>query len=143
MGIDVVRDEKLNKTALLVAFLPEADFVVLAIPIGPEVVGLIDQRALALMKPTATLINVGRGALVDIPALKQSLRDGHLRHFCTDVLPAEPWPADDDLWDLANVLITPHNAWSSPLYLKRVGDLWIENLRRYVRGGDAMLHRAF
>ena len=125
------------------AFLPEADFLVLAIPIAPEVLGLIDQRALALMKRTATLINVGRGALVDIPALKQSLQEGHLRHFCTDVLPTEPWPADDDLWDLPNVLITPHNASSSPLYLKRVGDLWIENLRRYVRGGDAMLHRAF
>ena len=125
------------------AFLPEADFLVLAIPIAPEVVGLIDQRALALMKPTATLINVGRGALVDIPALKQSLQEGHLRHFCTDVLPTEPWPADDDLWDIPNVLITPHNASSSPLYLKRVGDLWIENLRRYVRGGDALLYRAF
>ena len=125
------------------AFLPAADFLVLAIPVAPEVVGLIDQRALALMKQTATLINVGRGALVDIPALKQSLQDGHLRHFCTDVLPTEPWPADDDLWDLPNVLITPHNASSSPLYLKRVGDLWIENLRRYVRGGDTMLHRAF
>lgn len=129
------------------AFLPEADFLVLAIPITPEVEGLIDQSALALMKQTATLINVGRGALVDIPALKQSLRDGHLRHFCTDVLPTEPWPADDDLWDLPNVLITPHNASSSPLYLKRVGDLWIENLRRYAGasryGHDAMLHRAF
>ena len=124
------------------AFLPEADFVVLAIPIAPEVVSLIDQHTLALMKRSATLINVGRGALVDIPALKQSLQDGHLRHFCTDVLPTEPWPADDDLWDLPNVLITPHNASSSPLYLKRVGDLWIENLRRYVRS-DALLHRAF
>jgi phosphoglycerate dehydrogenase-like enzyme len=77
------------------------------------------------MKPTATLINVGPGALVDIPALKQSLQDGHLRHFCTDVLPTEPWPPGDDLWDRPNVLITPHNASSSPLYLKRVGDLWV------------------
>ena len=124
------------------AFLAEADFLVLAIPIAPEVVGLIDQHALARMKRTATLINVGRGALVDIPALKQSLVGGHLRHFCTDVLPTEPWPTDDGLWNLPNVLITPHNASSSPLYLKRVGDLWIENLRRYVRS-DALLHRAF
>ncbi len=126
----------------LSSFLPEADFVVLAIPVSPEVVGLIDGGQLARMKETATLVNVGRGALVDIPALKQALRGGHLRHFCTDVLPSEPWPADDDLWDLPNVLITPHNASSSPLYLRRVGDLWIENLRRYVRG-EPMLHRAF
>lgn len=124
-------------------FLPEADFVVLAIPIGPEVVELIDQDALALMKSSATLVNVGRGALIDILALKRSLDEGHLRHFCTDVLPTEPWPADDDLWDRPNVLITPHNASSSPLYLERVGELWIENLRRYVDGGREMRHRAF
>jgi phosphoglycerate dehydrogenase-like enzyme len=139
----VANVDRQGTMADLSAFLPEADFVVLAIPIAPEVVGLIDQRALALMKQTATLINVGRGALVDIPALKQALQGGHLRHFCTDVLPTEPWPADDDLWDRPDVLITPHNASSSPLYMKRVGDLWIENLRRYVHGGDAMLHRAF
>lgn len=124
------------------AFLPEADFVVLAIPVAREVIGLIGQEALGRMKPTATLVNVGRGALIDIPALKQALRVGHLRHVCLDVLPVEPWPEDDDLWDIHSVFITPHNASSSPLYLKRVGDLWIENLRRYVRG-DAMLHRAF
>lgn len=139
----VANVDRQGTMADLTAFLPEADFVVLAIPIAPEVVGLIDQDSLARMKQTATLVNVGRGALVDIPALKQSLQDGHLRHFCTDVLPTEPWPADDDLWDLPNVLITPHNASSSPLYLKRVGDLWIENLRRYVRGDEALLHRAF
>ena len=143
-SIEAVADvDRQGTMADFSAYLPEADFLVLAIPIAPEVVGLIDQHALGLMKQTATLINVGRGALVDIPALKQSLEHGHLRHFCTDVLPTEPWPADDDLWDLPNVLITPHNASSSPLYLKRVGDLWMENLRRYVRGGDGMLHRAF
>lgn len=124
------------------AFLPEADFVVLAIPIAPEVLGLIDQAALARMKPTATLANVGRGALIDIPALKASLAAGRLRHACLDVLPTEPWPTDDDLWDVPNLLITPHNASTSPLYLQRVGNLWIENLKRFVRG-DEMLHRAF
>ena len=123
-------------------FLPAADFVVLAIPIAPDVVGLIDQPALARMKPTAALMNVGRGALIDLAALKAALRAGHLRHACLDVLPTEPWPADDDLWDVPNLLITPHNASVSPLYIKRVGELWIENLRRFVRG-EAMLHRAF
>lgn len=124
------------------AFLPEADFVVLAIPIAPEVVGLIDQATLARMKPTATLANVGRGALIDIPALQAALAAGRLRHACLDVLPSEPWPADDDLWDVPNLLITPHNASTSPLYLQRVGNLWIENLKRFVNG-EAMLRRAF
>lgn len=138
----VANVDRQGTMADLATFLPEADFVVLAIPIAPEVVGLIDQEALAHMKPTATLVNVGRGALIDIPALKATLRAGRLRHACLDVLPTEPWPADDDLWDIPNLLITPHNASTSPLYLRRVGDLWIENLRRFVRG-DAMLHRAF
>ncbi len=138
----VANVDRQGTMADLATFLPEADFVVLAIPIAPEVVGLIDQEALAHMKPTATLVNVGRGALIDIPALKATLLAGRLRHACLDVLPTEPWPADDDLWDVPNLLITPHNASTSPLYLRRVGDLWIENLRRYVRG-DAMLHRAF
>ena len=117
-------------------------FVVLAIPITPEVLGLIDQEALARMKPTATLANVGRGALIDIPALKTALAADRLRHACLDVLPTEPWPADDDLWDVPNLLITPHNASTSPLYLQRVGAIWVENLQHFVRGED-MLHRAF
>ncbi len=138
----VMHVDRQGTLADLAAWLPEADFVVLALPISPPLVGLIDQEALARLKPTATLINVGRGALVDLPALKQTLQAGRLRHACLDVLPTEPWPAQDDLWDVPNLFITPHNASSSPLYLQRVGALWIENLRRYVRG-EAMLHRAF
>ncbi len=138
----VMHVDRQGTLADLAAWLPEADFVVLALPISPPLVGLIDQEALARLKPTATLINVGRGALVDLPALKQTLQAGRLRHACLDVLPTEPWPAQDDLWDVPNLFTTPHNASSSPLYLQRVGALWIENLRRYVRG-EAMLHRAF
>jgi phosphoglycerate dehydrogenase-like enzyme len=138
----VLNVDRQGTMADLAVFLPEADFVVLAIPITPEVMGMIDQDALALMKPTATLVNVGRGALIDIPALKSALAAGRLRHACLDVLPTEPWPADDDLWDIPNLLITPHNASTSPLYLQRVGNIWIENLRRFGRG-EAMLHQAF
>jgi phosphoglycerate dehydrogenase-like enzyme len=138
----VANVDRQGTLADLAAFLPEADFVVLAIPIAPEVVGLINRDALARMKPTATLINVGRGALIDLPVLKETLRAGRLRHACLDVLPTEPWPAEDDLWEVPNLFITPHNGSSSPLYITRVGDLWIENLQRYMRG-DTMLHRAF
>ncbi|MGQ4809238.1 Glyoxylate/hydroxypyruvate reductase B [Candidatus Entotheonellaceae bacterium PAL068K] len=138
----VANIDRQGTLADLAAFLPEADFVVLALPMDPEVVGLIDQAALGRMKPTATLINVGRGALIDLPALKETLLVGRLRHACLDVLPTEPWPADDDLWEVPNLFITPHNASTSPLYLQRVGELWIENLQRYVRG-EALLHRPF
>ncbi|MGE0825918.1 MAG: D-2-hydroxyacid dehydrogenase [Candidatus Binatia bacterium] len=121
-------------------FLSAADFVVLAVPLTSETQGMIDREALAQMKPTATLVNVARGAVVDTAALKETLLNQKLRHACLDVLSTEPWPTEDDLWDVPNLFITPHNAWSSPLYLPRVGELWLENLRRYVDGKE-LLHR--
>jgi phosphoglycerate dehydrogenase-like enzyme len=121
-------------------FLAEADFIVLALPLTAETRGLIGTAELAHMKRTATLINVARGAIVDIPALKEALVAKQLRAACLDVLSTEPWPTDDDLWDTPHLLITPHNAWSSPLYLPRVAELWLENLQRYVRG-EPLLHQ--
>ncbi len=124
------------------AFLPDADFVVLALPLTPQTQGLIGKVELDLMKPTVTLVNIARGAIADIAAVRDALTSGQLRHACLDVLPTEPWPQDDPLWDVPNLFFTPHNAWSSPLYLPRVAEVWLENLGRYVRG-EALLHRAF
>ena len=124
------------------AFLPEADFVVLALPISDETTDLIDGRALARMKSSATLVNVGRGALIDVDALRGALASGEIAQACLDVLPVEPWPSDDDLWDVPNLLITPHNGSRSPLYAVRVGEMWLENLKRYV-SGEPLLYRAF
>jgi phosphoglycerate dehydrogenase-like enzyme len=121
-------------------FLSAADFVVLTVPLTQDTNGLIGKNELALMKQTAALINVARGAVVDIQALREALQRGQIRQACLDVLPTEPWPAEDDLWDVPNLFITPHNAWASPLYLPRVAELWLENLQRYVRG-DELLHR--
>ncbi len=126
----------------LAAFLPEADFVVLAVPISDETEGLINAGALARMKSTATLVNVGRGALVDTDALRGALTSGGIAQACLDVLPVEPWPSDDDLWDIPNLLITPHNGSRSPMYPVRVGEMWLENLARYVKG-EPLLYRAF
>jgi phosphoglycerate dehydrogenase-like enzyme len=126
--------------AQLPYFLSAADFVVLAVPLTQETKGFIGKDELALMKQTATLINVARGAVVDIDALRAALRHGHIRQACLDVLPAEPWPTEDDLWEVPNLFITPHNASSSSLYLPRVAELWLENLRRYVRR-EELLHR--
>lgn len=122
-------------------FLPLADFIVLAAPSNAATRNLIGRTELALVKPSATLINVGRGTLVDLPALREALAEKRLRQACLDVLSQEPWPADDDLWDTPRLLLTPHNAWSSPLYVPRVAELWLENLQRYARG-ETLLHQA-
>jgi phosphoglycerate dehydrogenase-like enzyme len=126
--------------AQLPHFLSAADFVVLAVPLTQETNGLIGKNELALMKQTATLINVARGAVVNINALREALWRGQIRQACLDVLPTEPWPTEDDLWEVPNLFITPHNASSSSLYLPRVAELWLENLRRYVRG-EGLLQR--
>ena len=126
----------------LAAFLPEADFVVLAVPISDETENLIDEAAFARMKSTATLVNVGRGALVDTSALRAALASGGIAQAFLDVLPVEPWPSDDDLWDVPNLFITPHNGSRSPMYPIRVGEMWLENLERYVKG-EPLLYRAF
>lgn len=134
--------DRQGTTEALAAFLPEADFVVLAVPISDETESLIDEAALARMKSTATLVNVGRGALVDVDALRAALASGGIAQACLDVLPVEPWPSDDDLWDVPNLLITPHNGSRSPMYPIRVGEMWLENFERYVKG-ESLLYRAF
>ena len=124
------------------AFLPDADFVVLAVPIADDTAGMVDRAALARMKDTAVLVNVGRGALVDVDALRDALATGGIAAAFLDVMPVEPWPAESDLWDIPNLFITPHNGSLSPLYAERVAELWLENLKRY-RAGEPLLHRAF
>lgn len=123
----------------LARFLPLADFVILAIPGTSVARNLLGKAEFALMKPTATVINVARGSVLDLPALRAALDEKRIRQACLDVLPQEPWPTDDALWDHSRVFMTPHNAWSSPLYVPRVAELWLENLRRYLRG-EPLLH---
>ena len=137
---NVANVDQQGTLADLSLLLTEADFVVLAVPLTDQTRELIGARALACMKPTATLINVARGAVVNVQALKEALQAGTIRQACLDVLPTEPWLANDDLWDVPNLFLTPHNAWSSPMYLPRVADLWLENLQRYVSGHD-LLHQ--
>ncbi len=114
-----------------------ADYVILAIPITPSTAGLVDGALLAAMKRSAVLINVGRGGLVESGALHQALTEGIIRGACLDVVHSEPLPADDPLWRAPNLLITPHCASETPLYMVRVGEVWLENLRRF-RAGETM-----
>ncbi len=134
--------ERQGTLADLSAFLPEADFVVLAVPNTEETAGLFDRHEFAAMKPTATLVNVGRGALVDVGALRTALESGDIASAFVDVLPTEPWPAASDLWDCPNLFISPHNASSTPLYVVRVAEIWLDNLGKFMRG-EPLMYRAF
>jgi phosphoglycerate dehydrogenase-like enzyme len=114
--------------------LAEADFVVLAAPLTADTVGLIGEDAIAAMKPGAWVINVARGELVDEPALARALRSGRIGGAVLDTFREEPLPAGSPLYDLPNVILTPHTSWSSTRVLDRSVDLFCDNLRRYAAG---------
>ena len=114
--------------------LAESDFVVLAAPLTADTVGLIGEDAIAAMKPGAWVINVARGELVDEPALARALRSGRIGGAVLDTFREEPLPAESPLYDLPNVILTPHTSWSSTRVLDRSVDLFCDNLRRYAAG---------
>ncbi len=114
--------------------LRESDFVVLACPLTGETEGLIGARELRMMKPTATLINIARGRVVDEAALIDALENGAIGGACLDVFTVEPLPETSPLWDMPNVVITPHNSGVSPSNMERSMSMFIENLGRYVHG---------
>jgi phosphoglycerate dehydrogenase-like enzyme len=125
-------------TSDLATVLPRADIVVLTCPLTPETTHLIDGTALARLKPTATLINVARGKVVDEDALMAALANGQLAAAGLDVTREEPLPTHSPLWAMPNVIITPHTAGETQRYEDNVIDILLENLDRQWRG-DATL----
>jgi phosphoglycerate dehydrogenase-like enzyme len=114
--------------------LGESDFIVLAAPLTAETEDLIDDETLALVKPGAWLINVARGRLVDERALLRALREGPLGGAVLDTFRDEPLPAMSSFYELPNVIVTPHTAWSSGRVLDRSVELFCDNLRRFASG---------
>jgi phosphoglycerate dehydrogenase-like enzyme len=114
--------------------LAESDFVVIAAPHTPETYKLFRRAQLRQMKRTAYLINIGRGAIVDLADLTGALRAGEIAGAGLDVFETEPLPADHPLWGMANVIITPHVAGCSPRIAARHLDVLLENIRRFVAG---------
>lgn len=114
--------------------LGESDFVVLAAPLTPETEGMIDEPALAAMRRDAWLINVARGRLIDDTALIRALRDHRIGGAALDAFRDEPLPQSSPYWELPNVILTPHTAWSSARVLDRSIDLFCDNLVRFSRG---------
>jgi phosphoglycerate dehydrogenase-like enzyme len=112
----------------------QADYVVLAAPVTDSTKALVNAERLALMKLDACLINVGRGPLVDETALAMALRNRKIGGAALDVFAKEPLAADSPLWDLPNLLITPHTAALTEKLWERHYALFSENLRRYLNG---------
>jgi phosphoglycerate dehydrogenase-like enzyme len=120
--------------AEMLKVLPDADFVALTCPLTPATEKLIDARALAAMKPSAYLINVARGRVVDEPALVAALEQGVIAGAAVDCVWDEPLPGGSALWGANNLLITPHTAGETRRYEDNVIDLLLENLDRLWRG---------
>ncbi len=115
------------------ALLPEADVVVVLLPLTAETRGLVDARFLARMKDGALLVNAGRGAVADTQAITDAVLAGRIR-AALDVVDPEPLPADHPLWSAPGVLITPHVAGTSEHFIERAWALVADQLRRYMAG---------
>jgi phosphoglycerate dehydrogenase-like enzyme len=128
-GVDrlLARDE-------LAALLSESDWVVVAAADTPETRGMIGAAELAAMKPGAVLVNVARGSLIDEAALVAALRAGRIGGAALDVFASEPLPPESPLWELPNLLVTPHIATNVPEYLARAIEQFATNVRRFLAG---------
>lgn len=125
---------ELHPAESLPLVLPSAEFFVVAVPHTPQTEGAIGAAELALLPEGAVVINVGRGPVIDEPALIEALQSGHLRGAVLDVFATEPLPTDSPLWEMPNVLISPHSASTSDRENERITDLFCDNLRRYLDG---------
>jgi glyoxylate/hydroxypyruvate reductase len=112
--------------------LSECDYVALTVPQTPDTERLLGPTELGYLRPSAVLINIARGAVVDEPAMIQALQAGRLAGAALDVATREPLPADSPLWDMPNVIITPHSMSTALDENERLVDLFCDNLRRFL-----------
>lgn len=125
-------------TADLPSLVGRADAVVFTLPGTAATENLYDAALIAATKPGATVVNVGRGTVIDEPALIEALASGHLGAAFLDVTAVEPLPADSPLWAMPQVVIAPHTAALSPWEDRRIAELFAVNLRRYLDGAKLL-----
>lgn len=120
------------------SMMKECDFVVITVPLTPETRGMIGAQELAVMKPTAYLICLARGGIVDQAALLSALQDKRIAGAALDAFAEEPLPPNSPFWKMPNVIVSPHIAGMSTHYNRRALDLFIENLKRYLAGSPLL-----
>ncbi len=135
---DDCADELLPSSGLP-RLLEQSDYVVLAVPLTPDTRHLIGDRELAMMKPDAVLVNIARGAVVDEAALVHALQEKRIAGAALDVFDPEPLSPESPLWDMENVIISPHISGGTELYNTRAVEIFADNLRRYLNG-DPLLN---
>ncbi len=126
--------DKIYTKGKLNQVLKESDFVFLSVPLTKETYHMIGEKELDQMKKTAFLINTARGPVVDEKALIDALKNGKIAGAGLDVFEKEPLPESSELWNIDNVIITPHIGGAMPDYYKKVGQLFRENLERFMQG---------
>ncbi len=126
--------DEMHPPSMLPALLPRADWLVIACPLTKETRRLIDADGLRRMPKGARVINIARGEILDETALVEALRSGHLAAAALDAFSEEPLPADSPLWDMPNVIVSPHNASASKGNEKRCAEMFIANYEHWVRG---------
>ncbi|MFC5500896.1 D-2-hydroxyacid dehydrogenase [Lysinimonas soli] len=126
--------ERVHPVERLAEVAATADAVVLALPGTAQTEGMLSREVLAAIKPGASIVNVGRGSTVDEPALIQALSDGRVGFAALDVTAVEPLPGDSPLWDMPNVLISPHTAATSLHEPRLITELFARNATAFLDG---------
>lgn len=140
IGVDPRREEtpegvsEMRRPDQLDALLPRADFVIMTVPHTPQTEGMMNASRFKLMKKTAFLINIGRGATLKLDDLVDALNAGEIAGAGLDVYEIEPLPEDHPLWNAPGVLLTPHRASVGPYTQERRADLVVDNCRRFAAG---------
>jgi phosphoglycerate dehydrogenase-like enzyme len=121
-------------TARMKEMLAKSDFVAVCCPLTPETRHIVGEAELKAMKPTARIINIGRGPLIDPEALIKALKNKTIAGAGLDVTEPEPLPPDSPLWGMDNVILSPHVSGGMEDYMLRAAELFADNLRRYLAG---------
>jgi phosphoglycerate dehydrogenase-like enzyme len=133
LGMNILTIDR-GERETIASVLAQCDFAALTLPLTPETRGMIGAAEIAAMKPSAVLINVGRGELIDETALIRALQSKAIRGAALDVFTTEPLPPDNPLYSLENVLISPHSADALPTSREDAIQFFVENFERFRKG---------